>query len=244
MHKGDTMDIFGLTLPSGRTILDTDFEFLRMMVRLGFIRLSDVPFPLRSGILSHVYVFGREDITDNIFFERQVGARIALTVDGFMQKAQETRQACLIGIPTAGTVLAQAAAMMSWDERREAATISHRTMREQPKRHGAHGDQWVNGRPALERHCYWLVDNVATDGESKVEAAERLIADGYPAKEMPVLILVDRQQGAVARLKREGFAHVIVMYNLLDLTYAFGELGLWPKGAVRGVEEEIRAHQR
>lgn len=238
------MNIFNLSLPSGRTLLETDFALLRMMVDFGFICWRDVPFPLKSGILSHVYVFGREDITDNILFERRVGARIALTVEGFMKQMGETRQACLIGIPTAGTVLAQAAAMMSWDERREVASISHRTMREKPKGHGAHGGQWVNGRPALDRHCYWLVDNVATDGESKVEAALRLTADGYPVKEIPILILVDRQQGAVARLEREGFTQVVVMYNLLDLAYAFGELNLWARWAVRQVEEEIRAHQR
>ena len=87
------------------------------------------------------------------------------------------------------------------------------------------------------------VDGVVTDGASKIEAAKRAVEEqGYPWN-MPCFILVDRQQGAVERLKRLGFERLVVAYNLLDITFAFGELGLWPKSAVQAVEEEIKAHQ-
>lgn len=121
-------------------------------------------------------------------------------------------------------------------------TICHRLMRETLKQHGAH-HTWVNGKPD-PCHSYWLVDNVATDGQSKIEAAEKLTQDGYLIEEVSCLIFIDRQQGAIPRLKKETkFKQIVVVYNLLDITYALGELGLWPKDSVKAVEEEIKAHQ-
>lgn len=238
----------GMQVPSGGWLDDYDLELLKDMVRYGFIRWDEKPIRLKSGVESHVYVYGREDVTDNILFEGEIGWKIAAVVTKTMENLKDVRRPCLIGVPVAGTVFAQAASMMSWGGKRLGSLlpapggISHRVMREVLKTHGAHQD-WVNGRPDTARHCYWLVDNVVTDGQSKIEAAEKLAEDGYPVKEMPCLIFVDREQGAVKRLERHGFRHIIVVYNLLDLTYAFGELNLWPKSAVLSVEEEIRAHQ-
>jgi hypothetical protein len=44
-------------------------------------------------------------------------------------------------------------------------------------------------------------------------------------------------------MEKAGFKRIVVAFKLLDLTFAFGELGLWPKSAVKAVEEEIKAHQ-
>ncbi len=60
---------------------------------------------------------------------------------------------------------------------------------------------------------------------------------------MPQLIFVDREQGAVARLKSAGFSRVPVCYFLLDIAFAYRELRLWPNDVVSKVEEEIKAHQ-
>ena len=84
---------------------------------------------------------------------------------------------------------------------------------------------------------------MATNGENKLKAAVRAEEDGYPSCQMPCLIWIDRQQGAVPRLQAAGFEKVVVVYNLLDLTFAFSEMSLWPKSAVAAVEEEIKAHQ-
>lgn len=231
-----------MQVPSGQTFSEFDLKLLRLMAEYGFIRRSERPFRLVSGVESYVYVFGREDLTDHPDLEWFAGRKIAEVV--WKESREGAPPACLIGIPTAGTALAQAAAMVSWQEvlPESGAIICHRIMREAMKEHGAH-HTWVNGKPDFIRHTYWMVDNVATDGGSKIRAAEKLMQDGYPAKEMPCLIFVDRQQGAMKRLEREGFQRVVVAYNLLDITYAFGELGLWPKSAVAAVEEEIRAHQ-
>ena len=145
---------------------------------------------------------------------------------------------CLIGIPATGTVLAAAASVLSAET---SMHIACRTMRQVKKGHGAH-QNWVDGVPNPTLHDYWLVDNVATNGDSKFEAAEKLEADGYP-KRPACFIWIDRQQGAVERLKQAGFGRVVVAYNLLDLTFVYGELGLWPKETVQAVEKEIAAHQ-
>jgi orotate phosphoribosyltransferase len=233
-----------MQVPSGIVYTTADLDLLLEMASVGFVRHSETQFKLKSGIMSNVYVFGREDLTDHPELEWLIGRKIAQVVYGDFW-TYESEQQCLIGIPTAGNALAQAAAMASVEVRKKYSpkmpSIAHRIMREQLKQHGAH-QGWVNGRPDARQH-YWLVDNVATDGQSKLEAAKKLEADDYPAKNMPCLIWVDRQQGAVPRLKAAGFEHVIVVYNLLDITFALGELRIWPKETVKAVEEEIAAHQ-
>jgi orotate phosphoribosyltransferase len=150
-------------------------------------------------------------------------------------------QPCLIGIPTTGTALAQAAAMFSLEHPKE-LRIAHRIMREHAKGHGANQKTWVNGAPDFTRHCYIAVDNVITDGATKEEYGALLDASGYRSHEMPWIIVVDRQQGGVAYMKRAGFA-AITLFNLLDLVYVLGETETWPQDAVKSVEREIAEHQ-
>lgn len=229
--------------PSGQEYLPLDFEILRLMVQAGFIIRRDKPFKLKSGILSNVYVFGREDITDNTELEWVIGLKIAMLV--MENSLPDDKQHCLIGIPTAGTALAQAGAMVSYGDRIYASGnfICHRVMREALKKdYGVH-PEWVNGNPRPKIHTYWSVDNVVTDGSSKFEANERLKESGYPVESMPSLVFVDRQQGGIRKMEEKGFKRIVVAYKLLDMTFAFGELNLWPKSAVKEVEEEIKAHQ-
>ncbi|OHB06807.1 MAG: hypothetical protein A3A31_00675, partial [Candidatus Zambryskibacteria bacterium RIFCSPLOWO2_01_FULL_48_25] len=219
-----------MQVPSGAKYTNEDLDILAMMSKCGFVRRSDEPFKLASGIMSHVYVFGREDLTDNPQLASLIGLKLARVVYDNTD-LDESRQQCLIGVPVAGNTLAQAASLSSLSLLKEMAwtaqPIGHRVMREQPKQHGAHKKVWINGRPDLARHQYWWIDNVVTDGRSKVVAAERGIEDGYPGHEMPCLIWIDRQQGAVPRLTAAGFQKIVVVYNLLDITYAYGELGMW-----------------
>lgn len=236
-----------MQVPSGAVYVEEDYILLGLMRDFGFVQYRDEPLRLKSGIFSNVYVFGREDLTDHPELEWCIGRKICKLVIANSHPPDD--YPCLIGIPTAGTTLAQAAAMVGCYEQlyyKHNRPITHRLMREQPKDHGAHKG-WINGKPTPGQ-TYWLVDNVATDGQSKLEAEEKLRADGYPTihdnpDQAPCLIWVDRQQGAIARLKNAGFTRIVVGYNLLDLTFAFGELKLWPKAAVKAVENEIRQHQ-
>ncbi len=232
-----------MRVPSGKIFNELDLRLLPLMAKYKFIERRDVSFTLKSGIKSHVYVFGREDITDHPDLEWLIGRKTALSVKE--NGLPSDKQPCLIGIPTAGTAIAQATAMVGYAEMIQVYKghfICHRIMKEALKMHGAN-PSWVNGSPQPERHTYWTVDNVVTDGGSKLEAAERLSESGYPIQEMPSLVFVDRQQGGIQRMEQQGFIRIVVVYRLLDLTFAFGELGLWPKDAVKAVEEEIKAHQ-
>lgn len=224
-----------MQVPSGRTLSPHDIALIRTMNEVGFIKWSDDPFTLKSGIESHVYVLGREDLTDNPAFELMCGSAIERQVRLLVREGPIS----LIGIPTAGTALAQAAAMasvlMGGSKR-----VSHRIMREVKKAHGAH-KSWVNGspRPGV---TYGVIDNVVTDGGSKSEAAPKLVEDGYSLQDLFWIIFVDRQQGAVEKLHEAGFNNIYVMYKLLDITFVFQELRLWPRAAADKVEKEIRAH--
>lgn len=231
-----------LDIPSGRTYNEEDIHLLEMMNYFGSVKYSEDGFILKSGIRSNVYVVMRGDVTDNPNLGVALGHKLAETVVANHQDGDKAP--CLIGIPTAATGLAAAASLVAEMEtvRSPAGPISYRVMREAEKSHGAGATNWVNGAYDSD-HTFWLVDNVVTDCGSKIEARDKLIQSGYPGFEMPSLIAVDRQQGGIERMKNAGFKRIVVVYNLLDITYAMGELDLWPKAAVKSVEEEIAAHQ-
>ena len=116
-------------------------------------------------------------------------------------------------------------------------------MREVEKReHGAH-QGFVNGAYQPKVFRDFVLDNVATDGGTKIDAVPKFLSDGFPAYDLDWIIFVDRQQGALGRLAKAGFKSVLVVYNLLDLTFAYEKLGLWPAHAVQMVEKEIADHQ-
>ena len=54
-----------MNVPSGRVFDKLDLKIVRLMVEYGFIRWQEKPFILNSGIESHIYVSGREDLTDH-----------------------------------------------------------------------------------------------------------------------------------------------------------------------------------
>lgn len=226
-----------ITAPSGRKFHEKDIRLVKRMHDVGFVRYDPAGFVLNSGIRSRVYVMGREDLTDNPDFEWEMGEVI---LDAAW-RVNSGGQPCLIGIPTAGTALAQAAAMFSLHQDKR-MRIAHRIMREQPKSHGVNLKTYVNGTPDFERHCYITLDNVITDGDSKRRYAALLDASGYRSREMPWVIVVDRQQGGMKYMANAGF-NAVALFNLLDLVYVLGETETWPREAVADVEREIADHQ-
>lgn len=234
-----------LQVPSGRTFVSSDISLLRESSDSGSIVYREMPFRLKSGIESHIYVFYRGDLTDNPKLLNMCGQKIVRDVKEY--SLPDDHQPNLIGFPTAGTALATAASMASVAMGPAFPLISFRVMREVLKKsHGAN-DRWVNGEakgpPDLQKFTFWTIDNVATDGKTKIDGAAQLGEDGYPSKEMPQYILIDRQQGAVKRLLAAGFERIVVGYHLLDITYLFRELRIWPANVLKLVEQEIAAHQ-
>ena len=224
-------------------LLPSHIQCMNAMHKYGFVKWSTQAITLKSGKKSHVYVYGMEDITDNPDFLSLISGIIYNEILKVSEK--DNRQPCLIGIPTAGTPLAQAASMMSVgylkDMRKFHTTLGHkegaqgtcssfsfRIMREKKKEgYGVHST-WVNGKPNPEKHVYCVIDNVATDGGSKIEIAKRLEEDGYPSRDkIHWIILVDREQGAEARLKAEGFKNIYIIFTLRDIINHFSKQGFW-----------------
>jgi len=190
---------YQLAVPSGAVLTLEDMQFLQKASEAGCIAYREKPFILNSGIQSNVYVFFRGDLTDSPKLLNMAGVKIVSLVK--KHSLSGDNQPNLIGLPTAGTALAGAASAASVEMHKRDTSyplIASRIMREQLKKtHGAN-DRWVNGAiPDLKKFTFWTVDNVITDGGTKLKQADRLEQDGYPSKEMPQLIFVDRQQGAI-----------------------------------------------
>ncbi|MFH1990565.1 MAG: hypothetical protein ABIJ19_01795 [Patescibacteria group bacterium] len=234
-----------LAVPSGAVLTLCDLQLLQKANEAGSIVYREKPFTLKSGIQSNVYVFFRGDLTDSPNLLNMVAQKIVYTIKENM--IPNDHQPNLIGLPTAGTALAVAVSMASvemhkWDT--SIPLIASRVMREKLKKEHGANDRWVNGDiPDLKKFTFWTIDNVVTDGGTKFEQAKYLEQDGYPSKDMPQLIFVDRQQGAIPRLQAAGLKRIVVCYNLLDITFVYSEFKLWPKETVKRVEEEIKAHQ-
>jgi len=213
-----------------RSIYATNDEALiKLIAKVGMVRWSDDPITFKSGIRSHIYVSGRNELTSNRTALRAVGSMIA-------QMAQEaTRHRAgsihLIGIPTAGTPLAAAGAALSDKE----DPIGCRTMREVKKGHGAN-HRWIDGEPNPDE-TYMTVDNVITDGQSKLETIERLHEDGYPVDNIYHLILIDRKQGGVEMLREQGHK-VLTRIDLPTVVQGLVLLGFWSKERLRRYQTE------
>jgi orotate phosphoribosyltransferase len=231
-----------MRMPSNAEYDKGDLDILLLMRDCGFIEYNETGFTLKSGIRSNVYVQGRNDVTDNPMLGWLLGRKIAQTV--VANHREGDKAPCLIFIPTAGTSLAAAASLVAYKEgiRTPAGEITYRIMREAVKAHGAGATNWVNGK-FDDKHTFWGGDNVVTDCGSKIEASDHFIESGYPALEMPWLIVVDRQQGGIRKMEEHGFKRIVVVYYLLDIAFAMGELKLWPKEVVGQVDAEIKAHQ-
>jgi len=217
---------------------------VELMHKCGTIRWSDEPFILKSGRESHIYFSGREDFSDNPELLYFIGLEMATILWQSTNKYNK-KQPCLIGIPTAGTQLAIAASLASYQSylTRNGIPICCRIMKEMKKDHGAHFT-WVNGDPEPNKHEYWLIDNVATSGGTFIEAAEKLKESGYPSiKETSCLVLLDRQEGGVKKMQEMGFKQVVAVYRFIDIVSTFGELELWPKDRVSAVVEGIESQQ-
>lgn len=239
MKKLETMQV-----PSGRTLYPVDLDLLREWHRVGLIAYSETPLKLKSGEQSRVYVRAREDLTENPDVLDDTGAAILQKSRRLLVANYDNRRPCFLGLPTAGTALADAASLASRDETTLHERAASAIVREVKKDHGAaehRGGWFLKYKP--EKFRYFILDNTVRDGETKRIWIQRLLEDGYPAYDLDWMILVDRQQGGVEGMQRLGLKSVIVLYYLLDIVFVYGQLGLWTKEQVAQIEQEIKAHQ-
>jgi orotate phosphoribosyltransferase len=232
-----------LITPSGTVFGWPEIDLLRGMAQHQMLAWTETPFTLKSGIESHVYFYGRNDLTDNPEFGAACGKYIGKKLSGIL--ADDTRQPILIGVPTAGNGFA--ASVTHYDPRTFGRhRPGFRVMREKVKQHGAAGQKgfWVNGRPDTKRHAYATIENVVTSGESLDTALTNIESDGYPVWDMPHFVFMDREQGGVKKLRDKGY-NLHVLFGLLDTSWAFMKLNIsgWDAARVAAVEAEIKAHQ-
>ena len=159
-----------------------------------------------------------------------------------MDTDDDRRRPRFIGIPHVAHGWTPAVSMVDEFEKITGRGARHPIMRSELKKHGAH-TKWVarTDEPSLFRD--FLFDNVVTDSGSKETALEHLVEDGFMPTEVDAMVFVDRQQGGLGNMVKLGFRSVHANYNLLDMTYAFQQLGKWPSDAVERVEREIAENQ-
>ena len=210
--------------------------------RIGMVGWNDEPVTFKSGIKSHVYVLGRDELTSDADALFATGMAIADAAFMHMpiENLTERKKLVMIGIPTAGTPLAVAASL-AWHSIIGDTRIGSRTMRTEKKGHGVH-HRWVDGRPR-DDEIYYSVDNVITDGQSKIEAIERLQEDGYPVEKMAHIILIDRKQGGVEKLRQQGLT-VITLLELPAIVEMLVARGTWPQERLELYRAEMSAYQQ
>ncbi len=216
-------------------------ELVRHIARIGMVRWSEEPVTFVSGTKSHVYVSGREELTSDPDALWAIGKAIAHAAFMAMPSSNltERKKLMLIGIPETGKPLSVAAAL-AWRAVLGDIQIGSRTMRTKKKAHGRSENQrWVDGEPR-DDEIYFTVDNVITDGKSKLKAIGRLREDGYPVEGMTHIILIDRKQGGVERLAKRGY-RVVTLLELPTIVESLVMRGTWPMERLERYREELAA---
>jgi orotate phosphoribosyltransferase len=223
--------------PSGRLILPVDIDLLIALERNKTIEWSDQEVTFNSGFKSLVYFRGRNDLTDYPILLQRVGRVL-------MDKINELpfthgQQKCLVGIPTAGTPLAQVVASLSIADSRMADPIAFRIMRSVLKVHGK-DNMWV-GKPELERHSYITVENIVSTAKAMLQNFEHLEADGYPTRDMFHVVFASWDLGGFDNLAEQGYDKVVVLFSMLDIIATYVHIGLWPQERYDEMDRRIKA---
>jgi len=157
-------------------------ELYEKIFQVGCLKFGE--FKLKSGIVSPVYVDFRVLVSKpNVL--REIGQRLA-------DQAKEIGCDRIAGIPYAGIPIAVAASL--------AGDIPMLYARKEVKDYGT--AKLIEGEFSPGEKVL-VIDDVITDGASKIEAIEPLSRAGLVVKD--VLVILDREQGGAAILERAGY---------------------------------------
>ena len=221
--------------PSGKIITWSELVLLMELEENKTIEWTDSEVTFNSGFKSHVYFRGRNDLTDNPRLLQLVGEVLAERVEQL--PCTHGRRKCMIGIPTAGTPLAQVISDLSANSR--SSLIGFRLMRSILKEHGK-DNMWV-GKPELDKHTYITIENVVSTAKAMFQNFERLEQDGYPTHEMFHVIFASWNLGGFDKLKAQGYEKIVVLYQMLDIIAAYVHLERWPQERYDKMARRINA---
>lgn len=229
--------------PSGRTLGYADLKLIAELEYIGTIGWSEEEIPFHKGFLSHVYIQMRNELSRH----PATLVRVASLIKEKVEQLPLTLgpQKCLIGIPTAGTQLAQAVAMLSHFDHllhvrpRTEPPICFLSMRSILKGHGK-DKLWI-GPADIKRYSYISIENVVSTAAGMLEYLNRMWKEGYPIRVMHHVVFADWELGGVRNLDSEAIKNVHTLYIVRDMVAALVYLGVWPKERYEDVAQRLQA---
>ena len=230
--------------PSGRRFYAPDLQLIATLEENSTIGWSETDIPFNSGFLSRVYFNGRNDLSHNPPLLMQVADMLKTRIEA--QRLTHGPRWCAIGIPTAGSQLAQAISHLSWEDERLRPQIPYKrppivfsTMRSVLKLDHGKNNMWV-GPPQLDKFSPFTVENVVSTAKAMLEKFAQLEQDGYPTREMHHAVFMSWELGGSNRLPARGYERVHILYLMMDAIAALVYMGKWPEQRYVEMNRRIR----